>query len=205
MNFLILFSFLYIIDFSYIIKSLETINNTNINCGNNQYYDSLLYKCKECPSGMINENICYTLNSPKSIYSPQNETICEGNKTNCTCTDGSLTELDDEGKILGFIMCAKSDVKLPDNVPNIPNFDNYNFKIITLTNPNRTNSEISPPTSITNSFYNHSEIGYYYYSCYNGTYKKSCQYLANLCVLSIYDEDYFFCKFFKDNNFGITN
>lgn len=199
MNFLILFSFLYIIDFSYIIKSLETINNTNINCGNNQYYDSLLYKCKECPSGMINENICYS-KEPKSIYYLQGPIECK----NCPCTDGSLTELDDEGKYLGFIMCAKSEVKLPSGFTYTHDYNNDDaiFRITILSNPNRTNSEIGSTNPITPSFYDSNENNYYYYSCYNGTYKKSCQYLANLCVLSIYDEDNFFCSIFNHYNFA---
>ena len=42
------------------------------------------------------------------------------------------------------------------------------------------------------------EINYSIDVCFNGTYEKSCQYLLNLCVLSIYSESSQYCQQIKE-------
>ena len=192
MSFLIIFSFLYIIDFSFIIKAQDTIKDINLFCSEeNNYYNSLSYSCILCDSGLINENICYNNDASKriSIYG-FGRINCDEN--NCQCDGGSLTELDDKGMYYGKIMCASSNINVDDTKIEEfrTSFGTPNFPLIILSQPNRTNSEITPNNNLEPKIYDETKNNYYYESCINGYYRKSCQYLANLCVLSIYSNTF---------------
>lgn len=203
MTFLISISFLYIFDFYFIIKA-DNVNvyNINVDCGDSSfYYNSLIYNCTKCDSSVINENICYSKDK-KSIYFSNTNIDFDSGTTASTCTSKKFTELDDEGRFYGKLMCIENTIKVTDkdsqfyynsNNSNIIN-GNSDFQIITLNQPNRTQSDIGTFISINPDFYVQEEIPYYFHSCINGYYQKSCQFLANLCTLAIYDQDNMFCK-----------
>lgn len=161
----------YIANVSFFIKADCTSFqlNPNLLCLNNQYYDTMNCNCDTCLSGLINENICYS-NSPRSLYNDQNL-----NPINCT--NGTLTELDDTGNWLGYLICGNTNIdyenpKFPEP-PTISNsfsfyYSNNEYKVLEI--------------------YNNINIKYYYFSCIEGFYEQSCQYLANLCVLSMYSQ-----------------
>jgi len=204
MTFLISISFLYIFDFYFIIKA-DNVNvyNINVDCGDSSfYYNSLIYNCTKCESSVINENICYSNVSKKSIYFGDTINNFDCETTECTCTSKKFTELDDEGRFYGKLMCIENTIKVTDrdllfyNDSSNSNIINGNseFKIITLNQPNRTQSDIGTFITITHDFYVEREIPYYFHSCINGYYQKSCQFLANLCTLAIYDQNNMFCK-----------
>lgn len=198
MSFLIIFSFLYIIDFSFIIKAQDTIKDINLFCSEeNNYYNSLNYSCILCDSGLINENICYNNDASKriSIYG-FGPITCEEN--DCKCDGGSLTELDDKGMYYGNITCAFSNINVDETNRSyfIATYGTPNFPLTILSQPNRTNSEINPNNDLEPKIYDYTKNYYYYNSCINGLYQKSCQYLANLCVLSIYSN--IFCDIIKN-------
>jgi hypothetical protein len=176
----------YIVNFSFFIKAdCSNINRINVSCTEpNYYYDSMVCACTLCNSGLINENNCYSSNNNMhSLYKNEAITYNDG-----TCSDGKLTELDDNGNWLGYLMCAKTSINynsVSDSTFN-PSFDfyylsgrSYTYKSFDIYNRNNIN------------------IGYLYDSCINGFYEKSCQYLANLCVLSIYRNDNI-CKVIDD-------
>jgi hypothetical protein len=48
-------------------------------------------------------------------------------------------------------------------------------------------------------------LEYYFESCLNGFYEKSCQYLANLCVLAMYNQQNGFCDSIKDLSEKLRN
>ena len=203
MTFLISISFIYIFDFYFIIKA-ENVNvyNINVDCGDSSfYYNSLIYNCTKCESSVINENICYSeVGKRKSIYFGTNH-----NFTNeaiiSACTSKKFTELDDEGRFYGDLMCLETtisvtedDKKFYDEAESEIKNGKNEFELLYLSQPNRTKLESPQRFTITPDFYNDDEIPYYYHSCIKGYYKKSCQFLANLCTLAIYVENNRFCK-----------
>ena len=207
MTFLISISFLYIFDFYFIIKA-DNVNvyNINVDCGDSSfYYNSLIYNCTKCDSSVINENICYSKENKKSIYfSSDGSFDCE--TQDCNCPSKKFTELDDEGRYYGKLMCLETTISVTENDTNFYNDQNNSyirngnddFILYFLNNPNRTISETPQHTLINPDFYDddveREELKYYFHSCIKGYYKKSCQFLANLCTLAIYDEDNRACR-----------
>lgn len=192
MNLLILFLIYYIINFSFIIKSDCSQTTNNILCPDNNYYNSINCTCERCESEKINENICYS-SSPKSIYSKGDL----GNGID-KCNDGKLTELDDQGLWIGNLMCATLSIPSLDEeqekkVSITPN-DNFIFQFYMLSSPNKLDSGISTSIPINTRLVNDDEIEYYAYSCIYGFYEKSCNYLINLCALSMYTSSTYFCQ-----------
>lgn len=190
MNLLIQFLIYYIINFSFIIKSECSQTRNDISCPDNSYYDSFHCNCEECTSRNINENICYS-STPKSIYGK----VDLGK--NIECNDEKLTELDDQGLWSGYLMCAKTSIPTLDDdqrdkVQISPN-DIFSFQFYMLNSPNKLNSGISTPIPL-NSGFDIPEIQYYTYSCIYGFYEKSCNYLINLCALSMYSSSNYFCQ-----------
>lgn len=202
MTFLISISFLYIFDFYFIIKA-ENVNvyNINVDCGDSSfYYNSLIYNCTKCESSVINENICYSKDK-KSIYFSNTNIDFDSGTTASTCTSKKFTELDDEGRFYGDLMCLETtisvtedDKKFYDEAESEIKNGKNEFELLYLSQPNRTKLESPQRFTITPDFYNDDEMPYYYHSCIKGYYKKSCQFLANLCTLAIYDQDNMFCK-----------
>ena len=203
---LILITF-YIINFSFIIKtqSCSIIKDILIHsCGEGKYYNSMKCICEECPSGLINENICYTKiesesENIKSIYGLNNSLECfydNGTKVNCKdfiCPNNYyITELDNEGDWLGYLMCANGTYIFSESDGN--RADEGQYQLYKLGNENKQNSGINPQATSIVPNYNPNLVDYYNYSCLNGSYEKSCQYLANLCVLSLYYYRNRFCS-----------
>jgi hypothetical protein len=189
---LILISFIYIINFSSTIKGDNSITkNIDLACDANQIYDSISYSCKNCDSGCKNENVCYS-NERKSLYDKDKNYV----HFDCnSCINGQqLTELDNNGNLLG-LMCANTTIEgyeekgLPFTLQT-----NNRFYLHVLANPLAKRYEMSAATVTIESTIVERLVDYYYNSCISGKYEKSCNYIVNQCVLSIYDENNDFCK-----------
>lgn len=185
MNSFILFSFFYLVNIGFKIKADDYNKEINMNCGDNEYFNSIIYKCVKCELGKVFNNICYS--GKQSIYG-FNITPYESN-----CKDGILTELDEEGKHLGKFMCAKTKQDYPVG-DSQPSEITYSFPpYIDIKRPERGVSQ-----QLTFKLRNSDipNINYTLVSCENGLYEKSCQYLANLCTLSMYNKehDFSYCE-----------
>ena len=189
---LILISFIYIINFSSTIKGDNTITkNKDLVCGANEIYNSISYTCTLCESGCKNGNVCYST-PPRSLYS-QVPIDPVPNCNSCT-NEQQLTELDNNGNLLG-LMCANTTIEgyeekgLPFTLQT-----NNRFYLHVLANPLAKRYEMSAATVTIESTIDKKLVDYYYNSCISGKYEKSCNYIVNQCVLSIYDENNDFCK-----------
>jgi hypothetical protein len=189
---LILISFIYIINFSSTIKGDNTITkNKDLVCGANEIYNSISYTCTLCESGCKNGNVCYST-PPRSLYS-QVPIDPVPNCNSCT-NEQQLTELDNNGNLLG-LMCANTTIEgyeekgLPFTLQT-----NNKFYLHVLANPLAKRYEMSAATVTIESTIDKKLVDYYYNSCISGKYEKSCNYIVNQCVLSIYDENNDFCK-----------
>lgn len=195
MTLLILITF-YIINLSFIIKtqSCSVIEDISVySCPEGKYYNSMSCSCEDCESSLINENICYSERF-QSIYGKGNLLgfFYENGTRADYCPNGYyVTELDNEGKWLGYLMCTHG-TYISSNNENKPPTDQY--QLYTLTNENKQSSDLNLQSTTITPNYNPDSDEYYNNSCLNGYYEKSCQYLANLCVLSIYYYKNDFCQ-----------
>lgn len=146
------------------------------NCSNNRYYHSLDYRCKDC-SGTKGLNICYA--NGKSIYTFEDLELPEENCKNSEI----LLELDGNRKKLQKAYCADPNITVPN---------------ITDSNSRSSQGEIkiSGESSIV-FYYNDTEYRYYNRACLEGFYERACDYAANLCVLSLYNDENPFCGIIK--------
>lgn len=213
---LFLVFFICIIKISF-IKTQEIVTNIDVNCNNvnnndrdTMIYNSIIYNYEICDSRIINQNICYSGTS-RSLYvagitySEQQQPCNNGQKP---------TELDYDGYWLGNLECVyinddfsyMSDIIIENN--NRIQFDSISNSEITFSLYILGNSNKKNPTEITNAlnpqplvlanlrgneltnFYK-----YYYDSCINHFYEQSCQYVANLCTLAMFDPNNIFCKY----------
>jgi len=180
----------------------------NINCGGNLIYDSINYRCVNCFSGNINENICYS-ERPRSLYIFNYELIKE--KEECDDTIEKLTELDNNGNWLGGVLnCSKiiddfsylngKNIISEINLDNIPQAQRT-FYLYTLNDANRTKPTENRQFITINPLILSSNVNevnyfkYYYESCINQRYEQSCQYIANLCTLAMYYANNIYCIF----------
>jgi len=186
MNSLILFSLFFLLDFLFEIKADDI--ESDISCrehGNYYYYNSIKHKCQICNVKVYN-NICYSSSNPKSVYG-------YGDLKYENCSDNEImTELDDEGRYLGKLTCAATIQTLPSEyTAESVGKNSFSFKSFQ-------NFRRPQDTPLTNSFtireYVQDEINYSITACKEGLYEKSCQYLANLCVLDMYKENNEFCS-----------
>ena len=185
----ILFSLFYLVNFVVKIKADDSGITININCEGNYYYNSIKHQCEECTSNYrIYNNICYS--TPKSIYGKNinNPSTCED--------DEYLTELDEEGNHLGHFSCIKTQLSYSGNVGLIKENDNT-FSFNVLKNIRIPANGFDAQTFKLGEF-DPAEINYSIDVCLNGAYEKSCQYLLNLCVLSMYSDLSKFCKQIKE-------
>ena len=192
---LFIFITFYIINLSFITKTQRCSDITEIlvhSCAEGSYYDSIDCKCKVCDSGLVNENICYS-SSPVSIYGFGDLRCYFENGTNYPCnnfycpTNFNVTELDNEGKWLGYLMCTNGTYSHTKG-------DDEQFQLYKLNNENKQSSGVYSQTYTITPNYNPNLVDYYNYSCLYGMHEKSCQYLANLCVLSLYFHKNKFCE-----------
>ena len=192
----VLFSFYCMIIFALKIKAQNTFyyNYLRSCYPPYNYYNTITYKCLPCNNSVYN-NICYSTN-PISIYG-----FGSFNKTlpnQCDSSKGEyFTELDEDGKYSGELNCRST--KINETYPRPRNEEaTRSFSFYYLDNIRSRQMRL-----ILNSFnlkdFDENEINYAYYACLNGTYEKSCQYLLNLCVLSMYDyQNNIYCKFVQD-------
>ncbi len=191
MNSFILSSLFFLVNFMIKIKADDTKIETDIKCNgdNYLYYNSIEHECKSCNVKVYN-NICYS--SRKSVYGYGNLTLEK------ICSDDEImTELDDEGKHLGVLTCAATKQAL------LPNSTTYESSTLTFDFNSFLNIRKPEEGHSQNSFglreFDQDVISYSIDACQKGLYAKSCQYLANLCVLSMYKEENDFCKITFDS------
>ena len=203
MNLIIQILFYYIINISFLVKGEcnKFLFNDDILCTDkeNGYYNSMICECKSCDSIYINENICYSSDNRRSIYNPDQNI---GYIDNCNGNPGKMTELDDQGNWLGQLMCARTSFK-----PDLTNeqialagdvgSNDKKFGFYYLNSPNKLDSSVSATPNSYEPIFTADEsqendlIRYYNISCTQGHSEKSCQYIINLCSLSIYGNNYF--------------
>lgn len=186
MNSFILFSLFYLIK----ICSFKTMK---ITCDQGEYYNSINHNCSKCGNDvLLYNNICYY--NKKSVYGLPITFFPD------TCdSDTFLTELDDKGNHLGYFMCAKTKLSYTGNINYINNNDvddSNEFSFEVLINIKKPEAGSNQQTFKLKDF-DRDEINYSIDACFNGTYEKSCQYLINLCTLSLYGHRKF-CQLIED-------
>ena len=192
----------------YLFKA-DNILIDQFNCPQNQILESMDYQCQDCT--LANGNVCYTAGHVKSIYNLE-DIRCEndeGNDVNCDntfCQDGNITELDDRGNWYGKIICMNQKIsdytlKSPNN-KDVP-YNQFEFRLRYVNTPNRTRLDVvDNPAEVTLNpdMITEDKIKYLYNSCINGFYEQSCQQLANLCVLAMYEKRNGFCQMIDEFN-----
>ena len=194
MNSFILFYLFYLANFGYKIKADIPLMKIKLKCESNEYYfDSINHICVKCERTVYN-NICYQNN--RSIYG-----FTDLEPGGDCAEDEILTELDDEGKYSGKLMCAKIKQEYTNKIQQ--NVDKITFSFSTYQNIRRPENGFSSNT-INFMDLDNNLISYSADACEIGQYEKSCQYLANLCALTMYDKESFYCikikKFEEDNS-----
>ena len=238
MIYLFLFYSFYIINFSFIIKSdcttitenieerLEQLKQLKLSENQNKnYFNSIECSIDRCDSGLINENICYTKNQIRSIYGFDNITGCyiDGDEDPKTCDNSilkcpyRLTELDSDGKWLGYLRCTRDYIDINDIDENVdekrknPHTQyKYDFKFNFLSEPDKKStktgtvqSQFLKPFEDTQ---NYNDLLIYYYSqCINGYYEKSCNYLFNYCVIAMYNKKNGICEMILNLDSNLRN
>ena len=202
---MILLFVIYIINISFIIQAenCTVLKDINIKCQENSYYNSIKCFCENCSSSVINENICYNSGNFKSIYNPNDVLNCkdkDGGNVNCSSLSNdndrkySFTELDSEGKWLGFLMPAQNypeedDQEVLNSIPS-----SFTFKIYSLIDSDNKNPTPGDSQNLNIIQISKESVAYYYKSCIKGYYDNSCNFLLNLCVVGMYDINNFFCQ-----------
>jgi hypothetical protein len=218
----LIYSF-YIINFSFIIKSdctkiIENIEEKIKTKIENEYYNTIECSIKTCASNLINENICYNRDEIKSIYGfgKINQCFEDGNDVPIPCNDfncsdpNGLTELDSDGKWLGYLRCTRDYIDINDIDENVdekkknPNTQyRYDFKFNFLSEPDKKSTKTGAVQSqFLNPFENSRNyddlLAYYYSQCINGYYEKSCNYLFNYCVIAMYNDNNGICRMIQN-------
>ena len=146
----------------------------DINCpndGNKYYYNSLEYQCQTCEGtkGYYGDT-CYKDSISIYTFDGINLTPC-GN-------DEVLTELDEDRYLLESPVCAKESSDFTDiDDGTYPQIGNREDLIIRMNSENLY------------VFRDSKEYDYYYYSCLEGKFSRSCDFIANLYSLSLYSNN----------------
>lgn len=149
----------------------------NTTCEYDRYYDSLNYECTQCINGVKGINVCYSNTERISIYTFNkiDENIkCDNEKV--------LTELDGNRRLLTEPVCANKTF----------NYTDINNSYISH-GTTSDSADISLPSTYNgrNEYiykYEENEFNYYNKSCIDGKNERACDYLANLCSLSLYND-----------------
>lgn len=213
MTFLFVIYSFYLFNISFFVQAQDCSSFNYIECKEKQYYNSMTCQCEECDSSLINENICYKIENEKikSIYDPNITIFCkneEGEKIDCSklSTNGNhFTELDSEGKWLGFLMPArnyitKDDIdKIDDGLKKSIEGYSFTFRLYSLSNSDTKKPELGESQTIGDIPADFRDsIIYYYSSCIHSYYDSSCNILANLCVVAMYNRNNGFCKMIEE-------
>ena len=176
MSLIFIFIFLFLLSFS---KEIEI----QTDCPSNQHYNSLNYKCESDRGRKGFKTIySYSYDNPISIYTFNPLLAPLSN-----CGNGEmLTELDGNGNLLERAQCANNQF----------NFDDIDstYRIYT-DNPQTIHTPINTGWNI--YYYGQKEINYYRHSCIDGKYERACDFAANLCTLTLYENNGF-CDIVND-------
>ena len=159
----------------------------DINCpndGNNlYYYNSLEYQCQTC-GGIkgIDKDICYKENISIYTFNSINLNTCGNNEV--------FTELDEDQYLLESPVCANTIFDFND----MNNGTYPSFKIADEDLSIRIDSEYLYVFSSSR------EYDYYYYSCLQGKFNRSCDFMANLYSLSLYSNNNIVARIINDLN-----
>ena len=178
---------LIIIYFSLFIQIFSQIRFNTTCDDSDTIYNSLTYNCDspQCPNSK-GQYVCYGDN-PISIFtfnSSGRAISCKENQV--------VTEIDGDGNILNELVCADKEFSYDD----VYDDGNYNYR----TQINQVGTTLSFTVNILqggntlNIQLNNFNREYYRLSCINGRFEKSCDYIANLCTLSMYDYDNWPCR-----------
>ena len=161
--------FLFLLHYSFAQDRQIQFDTNCPNDGNNlYYYNSLEYQCQTC-GGIkgIDKDICYKENISIYTFNSINLNTCGNNEV--------FTELDEDQYLLESPVCAN--------------------KIFDF---NDMNNGTYPPLGIPRedlsieylyTFRDPREYDYYYYSCLQGKFNRSCDFMANLYSLSLYSNN----------------
>lgn len=205
-NIIYLISYIFVIQLPK-IESQSKFAYSRSDCSNEEFYNSTSKECEKCKYKSDSKlNICYFFNeATKQIQSAYNYTKyydCNDANRNCNCINGTeaLVEKDENGNLLGRIICANTSVFLDDVDDNLTYYknilgDNFVFSLSMLSNPAKIKLGMqSSQEDTTPTYFDSKELYYHYHSCKYGLVHESCQYLANLCTLSIYSKEHAACK-----------
>ena len=140
-------------------------------CSSSTSFNSLKYSCDVCPNGNKSPYTCYR--NGISIY-----TFERNNLLTKICNSGQMIELDGNRKLLETPQCMEKE---------------FNYNDIDISS----SGGGSFGTTIDNSnFFSYTgyEQNYYESACLEGYYERGCDYSANLCALSLYNSNNYFCS-----------
>ena len=171
-------SLIYFLFFFFLLNySLVQSITMNTTCRDDQYYNSLDYSCSTC-DGQKGINVCYSNKADRiSIY-----TFNRINNTIKCVREKVLTELDGNRRLLKEPVCANKTF----------NYTDINNSYISH-GTTSDSADISLPSTYNgrNEYiykYEENEFNYYNKSCIDGKNERACDYLANLCSLSLYND-----------------
>ena len=159
----------------------------DINCtsdGNNlYYYNSLEYQCQTC-GGIkgIYGDICYKENISIYTFNSINLNTCGNNEV--------FTELDEDQYLLESPVCANT----------IFDFNDMNNGTYPSLDIRPEDLSIRIDSEYLYVFSSSREYDYYYYSCLQGKFNRSCDFMANLYSLSLYSNNNIVARIINDLN-----
>ena len=160
--------FFFLLNYSFVQNNIEM----NTTCGD-KYYNSLNYQCEDC-NGEKGIDICYSNGNRISIYTFNSIS----STIQCSREKKVLTELDGNRQLLKEPVCANKTF----------NYTDINNSYISHSD----SADISLPPTIDNRrivyTYQADEFNYYNKACIDGKNERACDFLANLCSLSLYND-----------------
>ena len=159
----------------------------DINCtsdGNNlYYYNSLEYQCQTCGGTKgIDKDICYKENISIYTFNSINLNTCGNNEV--------FTELDEDQYLLESPVCANT----------IFDFNDMNNGTYPSLDIRPEDLSIRIDSEYLYVFSSSREYDYYYYSCLQGKFNRSCDFMANLYSLSLYSNNNIVARIINDLN-----
>ena len=156
-------------------------------------YNSINYTCFECSDeNVIIDNICYKYDNDKhrvnSIYQKDPyENVFKDIPEN-----KKKTVFDFNGKLLGDIQNASITIDAETEELRTYYIDRLHF--FTETNSFTHSSFQFGQETINIIEFSDYKFYYYFHACYQGLFLEYCQFLANICTLSIYNSQCLACK-----------
>ena len=160
-------------------------------CPDLYLYDSIKFSCFKCNYTEI-DGICYSNTTENGDVS---NIYVDGSEIEVIKYNDSLprklTRFDKNGNLLQYAMDARTN-------PGTYSFSNTEFDSYFPTSSQSYSSVPFRKSQNSESIEipelaDHDKFFYYFHACYYGLVIQYCQFLANLCALSIYDSDYYAC------------